>query len=262
MPQSRLHRLNPHESVLTLHNFASSAAVDWEFLVFISHAGPIKPFAAELRDDLDRLGFGAFLDEYDLHPGDDADCKMEACARNSPIRLVLLSREFPERKWPMRELKLIVEAESLLPVIVGMSHTEFKDTWRASQGASHLDEAFFKKVTRTTCIIDDGGWRLFLRQKICFAVLRVFVEKMCPRLPNVAQSMNYVNRALTAAKAISSGHFKEIRIRDSLEAGSWALYLENLHEGRVPWGTPFCRSGGLVSTTQVLGQAGSSAAND
>ena len=47
-----------------------------DFHVFISHAGPNKPFAQELRRDLLRLGLRAFVDKDDLERGDQADTKM------------------------------------------------------------------------------------------------------------------------------------------------------------------------------------------
>lgn len=220
-----------------------TAAGDWKFTVFISHAGPNKNLAEDIKSELTRLGFTAFLDKHDLHAGDDADRKMETYAQSAPIGLVLLSEEFLQRKWPMRELELIVKAESLLPVIIGMSHTEFKQKWRDSaQETSQFDEELFRKVTRTKCIVNDGAdgaWPLALRQEICFSVLRVFVEKICPRLPNEALSLKPVIQALKAAQAIRSGELALLRIMDATEAGNWVTYLENLHDGRIPWGSPF-----------------------
>jgi hypothetical protein len=120
------------------------AAVDWPYDVFISHAGTLKPLACELEEDLRTLGFKAFVDKTALHPGDSADARMLQSAQTTPIGLALLSRDFVVRVWPLVELKLIVEAGMLLPVVVGMSHTEFKQAWRASPEANGLGESVFR----------------------------------------------------------------------------------------------------------------------
>jgi hypothetical protein len=167
-----------------------------------------------------------------LHPGDKADDKMVDSAKRAPIGLVLFDEHFVLREWPMAELKLIVEADTLLPIIIGMSHTEFKEAWRASHVASQYDDAFFARVTRTTFIVDKGGWQGDLRQRICFAVTRMFVEGVCPRLPNTMRAMGHVLRAAQAAKAISSFKFRDLTVRDIEDAQDWVRQLDTVIKGK------------------------------
>jgi hypothetical protein len=208
--------------------------------VFISHAVTLKPLARELESDLHTLGFRAFVDKTALHPGDSADARMLQFAQTTPIGLALLNRDFVVREWPLAELKLIVEAGTLLPVVVGMSHTEFKEAWRASSEATGLGETMFREVIRTTSVVDEGEWQRPLREKICFAVLRVFVEKVCPRLPDRAASMRHVVRALAAARGVADRQIlRWLNGPDYDAAAERFTHLNNIREGwpRIPLGT-------------------------
>jgi hypothetical protein len=218
--------------------------------IFISHAGPMKPFAELLEAALRDLGFKAFLDMHGLRPGDSADCKLIEYARTARIGLVLFCNDFLKREWPLKELKLIVEADTLLPVIIGMSHTDFKAAWKSSQKTPQFEEAFFEKVTRTTSIVDDGSWPLSLLQKICFAVLRVFVEKTCARLPNKPQSMLHIQRALEASRRVGTREFSKLCGREFEEAAEWVKHLKNVEEGIVKFNSPFRRNSTVGFSTR------------
>jgi hypothetical protein len=125
----------------------------------------------------------------------------------------------------MEELKIFVEADTLLPVILDMSHTEFEAVWRASCIASQLDEAFFNKVRRTTCIVHEGGWEGELRQKACLAVTRFFVEKVCFGLPGA----QHIVRALKAAEQLERrDRFRDLSKRDLEDVKEWINKLENM----------------------------------
>lgn len=201
--------------------------------MFISHAGTLKPLALDLERDLRSLGFRAFVDKTALNPGDSADDRMRQSAGTTPIGLALLNEDFVARKWPLAELKLIVEAGTLLPVVVGMSHTEFEQAWRASPKAVGMGEGLFTGVTRTTFVVDEGGWQGALRERICFAVLRRFVEKVCPRLPNIMASMLHVKRALKAAKFVAAHRMSELKGPDYEAAAQWVEHLTGIKEIRV-----------------------------
>jgi hypothetical protein len=168
----------------------------------------------------------AFVDVTALHPGDRADKKILDSARKAPVGLVLFDNNFLLRQWPMAELKLIVEEDTLLPVIIGMSHAEFEAAWRASEVASQLDDALFEHVIRTTFVVDEGGWQGELRQRICFAVTRMFVESVCSRYSDTTGCVILASKALKAAKAISDRCFRELTGRDYAEAEQWIKELE------------------------------------
>lgn len=198
--------------------------------MFISHAGPLKGLARDLENDLSSLGWVSFVDIDALRPGDDADQKMLESARLAPVGLVLFDRTFFTRKWPVEELKLIVESNSLLPVLVGMPFTEFEALWLASPLTSQLAEPFFRKVARTSFVLDKGTWQGELRQRICFAVTEFFIERVLPDLPDTRRSMLYTLRALEAAKAIKERRLRDLLGRDYYEAEKWIQYLENYRD--------------------------------
>jgi hypothetical protein len=182
-----------------------------------------------LEDDLKRLGFSSFVDRNALRPGDKADVKMQNSAEKAAIGLVLVNKDFVERHWPMKELKIIVEMDTLLPIIVGMSHTEFEEAWQASDIASQLDEEFFNKVRRTTCIVHKEGWEGDLRQRACLAVTRVFIEKVCYNLPDTRASGRHIMRALRAAEQLKRpSSFRDLTKRDLEDVEEWLSTLKNM----------------------------------
>jgi hypothetical protein len=201
--------------------------------VFISHAKTLKHLAKDLERELGGLGFTVFLDETSLHPGDNADKIMLESVRKALVGLVLFDENYVVRDWPMAELKLIVEAGTLLPIAIGMSHTEFKIAWQRSPVASRHGEALFDVVTRTTFVKDQGGWQGEMRERICLEVTRVFVKKICPRLQDTGRSMLHKLKTLRAAKAIMCGRLKTLTVLDIEEATEWvARFEQNLrHDG-------------------------------
>lgn len=209
-----------------------TAAVDRPFDVFISHAGTLRTSAYELEGDLHKLGLKAFVDAVSLHPGDSTN-RAGARMFMAPIGLALINRDYLKREWPLRELKGLMEAGTVLPVLVGMSHSEWEQLWRASSEATRLGKAIFHEVARTAFVIDELGWRR-MREKICFAVLRVFIEKVCPHLSG-ATSMQHIERALTAAKG--APRHLELTVGEMKAAARWVEDLKNLKEGHIPVAT-------------------------
>ena len=57
--------------------------------VFISHAGPQKlNFAGWLQQRIEAAGFSAFLDETNLHYGEESGAVMEAVVRSSQVQFM------------------------------------------------------------------------------------------------------------------------------------------------------------------------------
>lgn len=183
----------------------------WEYDVFISHAGEIKlTVAEEVSQDLTRLGFKCFLDKESLHAGDAADKEMEKAAREAPIGLVLFDKHFVEKPYPVRELKIIVEEGTFLPVLIGITHDEFKEKLTAASTGA-LFRTTFKKETieqilRTTMVKSlPNESPSEVRQRIQYAVLRRFVKKVCPSLPDTMRGLIYlllIARALKTALSL------------------------------------------------------------
>lgn len=166
--------------------------------------------------------------------------RLAESATRAPIGLVLFNRDFVERKWLMPGLKLIVEEGTLIPVVIGMSYPELEEAWRASNvAASQFDEALLKKIGRNTFVVDDWGWEhKRLRERICCAVLRIFVEEVCPRLPDAVSSMRYVMRALSAAQRIAAHELAYLKGADYDEAAHWVRHLQNIRDGHSPFDAP------------------------
>ena len=98
----------------------------WNWDVFISHAGEDKPFGRSLHRRLKHVGMRCFLDEVSLREGSDAPVAMEAAVRSTQIAVVLLSEQFFVKDWPQRELRWFLEGRpasrhTLLPVFLGVT---------------------------------------------------------------------------------------------------------------------------------------------
>lgn len=196
--------------------------------VFISHAGTVKEFACNIANELKRLGFRTFVDADELKPGDDADAKMVKAAENSPIGLVLFDSDFFTRKWPMRELGIIVKSDTLLPVLVGPSYSQAEDALRMSAlGEAPFGERFVQKVLRTTFGVSKGLRHGELLQRVCLDVTRVFILRVCSALPNVLRSAGHFHQALTAARMLREKRsFGLLRKDDCEEIDRWIKDLE------------------------------------
>jgi hypothetical protein len=199
------------------------AGASWSYEVFISHAGSVKNFARVVAGDLTTLGFRPFVDTDMLNPGDSADTKIVKAAEISPIGLVLLNEDFLKREWPVRELKFIVDANTLLPVLVGMSYNEVKATLEGSALIrTDLGKSFVEKVLRTTFGTKESLDQDALRQRVCLDVTRLFVEKGCPKLPDKLVSAKHYNRARMLRGESSFGHLTKT---DCKEIDGWIAWL-------------------------------------
>ena len=106
---------------------------DWQYEVFISHAGTVKPLAELLQSELRRLGIKAFVDKRNLHAGDHSEEIMITAADVAPVGVALFNRDYFERNWPIHELVILTEKDTLLPVLHGeMTHKEYEKLLRGS----------------------------------------------------------------------------------------------------------------------------------
>lgn len=206
----------------------------WEYDVFISHAGEIKlTVAEEVSNDLTGLGFHCFLDKDALKPGEQADEKMETSVREAPVGLVLFDEHFFKKVWPMRELKIIFERGTLLPVLVGMTYEEFETALTAPSAVSKLGEERIKRILRTTCITSyPNESPSTMRQRIQYAVLHQFVSKVGPFLPDTRRGFFYlllIARALKTARGLYHGTLgiSKLSAGDVNQIAMWSSEVEN-----------------------------------
>ncbi|CAM9856159.1 unnamed protein product, partial [Ascophyllum nodosum] len=77
-------------------------------LTFVSHAGEDKAFARSLLDAIEAANVATFFDD-DMAVGTPAGDEMTTRAATADQGLVVLSRLFLTKKWPMMELNLFVK---------------------------------------------------------------------------------------------------------------------------------------------------------
>lgn len=89
------------------HNEAKSSK-PCHRLTFVSHAGEDKPFVRSLLDAIEAANVATFFDD-DMAVGTAAGYEMITRAENADQGVVVLSRAFLTKKWPMLELNLFVK---------------------------------------------------------------------------------------------------------------------------------------------------------
>ncbi|KAK9810247.1 hypothetical protein WJX72_007249 [[Myrmecia] bisecta] len=204
----------------------AGSADTWRFEVFISHAGEDKPFARELRKDINSLGLRAFVDMEDLLPGDQADGIMLGSANSAPVGLAVFSSDFFRKKWPMRELRILVERKTLLPVLYrDMPYDELERQLKDSivaEPPKEVWDSFVEEVQRTTYLRSKEEYTGVLRQDLCWNVVRLLATKVCRTLPNSVRTGNFLDRVEKAAQMICDDtRFEDLPRSKSRQAEGW-----------------------------------------
>jgi len=108
-----------------------SSPKKWD--VFISHATEDKPdFVRPLANALRNSGVSVWFDEFSLKMGDSLRASIDFGLANSRYGVVVLSKSFFARHWPIQELNGLSTRESagkniILPVWHKISHAEVRD---------------------------------------------------------------------------------------------------------------------------------------
>lgn len=213
----------------------------WQYDVFISHAGEDKVFAHRLRDGFNSVGLDAFVDQADLLGGADADTQMMGAVTKAPIGLALLSKEYLRKEWPLRELRLIVGEDTLLPVLYNISYEEAKkalvEGHQETEGADLQQwSTLVKKVLRTTAVEDPyrSSDKLPFVELIVFTAVGLCVSKRCPRLIEHFESnlhvtpcaLKFIQRVQQASLSLSSStSFLKLNGEQKLKAQEWSSKL-------------------------------------
>jgi len=71
--------------------------------VFVSYSGPDKPLADWLYNKLSALGIPVFAAKSEVKVGDNASEVMIEVMENADIAIIIVSPEYPAKKWTMRE---------------------------------------------------------------------------------------------------------------------------------------------------------------
>jgi hypothetical protein len=207
--------------------FIKSLQIKWD--VFLCHPGCLKPYAKLVYEELQQLGFSAFLDEYSLSPGDDICAKIKDSATQAAVKVAFFNLDFFQRQWPMAELELIKDADTLLPVLVDTPFDNFKAAVRDPFLASQLLESDQEKLLNTACLRVSGAENSNLRDMVCFSVLQIYIEKFCPRLPPPRVGAAYIGKALKAVEAIQRNQFLlDLTVRRRQPVAGWILELQGM----------------------------------
>ena len=169
--------------------------------MFISHAGPNKPQAEQLRDMLKgQLGLTVFMDKY-MRPGDPGNETMLGAARGAHVGLTLFSKEFAERQWPLRELEIFAGRGSLLPALVPPLTYE---AWKQCLGKAAVSNDVRHAASRTVMMIGSDRELLAWQHKVCLGVVRALVAKARrPDLPDRAWARELKSRVTAAAERVA-----------------------------------------------------------
>ncbi|KAK9807503.1 hypothetical protein WJX72_001051 [[Myrmecia] bisecta] len=172
-----------------------------------------------------------FLDQTDLYAGDSADDVMLRCANSAPIGLAVYSKHFFCKEWPMRELRILVDREVLLPVLYGqLTHAEFIRHLQNSPLAKPSQrewDRFTEQVRRTTYIMstDLSQSARRLREQLCWNVVRVLATKVAPTLRDSRNTYDFKARVKQAAKELTSElptrRFGQLTYDQIIKAKEW-----------------------------------------
>ena len=95
-------------------------------LTFVSHAGEEKHFVRDLLKRIEKNNVAAFFDD-DMSVGTSAGNEMVTRAAEADQAVVVLSRSFLTKKWPMDELNIFIEKQvKMYPLYYGITPDELK----------------------------------------------------------------------------------------------------------------------------------------
>lgn len=96
-------------------------------LTFVSHAGEDKEFVRDLLKAIEQANVAAFFDD-DMALGTTSINEMESRAAEADQAIIVISRPFLSKEWPMRELNIFLENDvSIHPLFYGVTPDEISD---------------------------------------------------------------------------------------------------------------------------------------
>ena len=166
---------------------------------------------------------------------------MLGAVRKAPIGLALLSKDYMRKAWPVKELRLIVGEDTLLPVLYNISYEEAKKELvegHQDMGGADLQQwsTMVKKVLRTTAVEDPyrSSDKLPFVELIVFSAVGLCVSKTCPRLIEHFESKGvprraskFIQRVQQASLSLSSStSFLKLSGEQKLRAQEWSSKLK------------------------------------
>ena len=129
---------------------------------------------------------------------------MLSAAAQARIGVVVLDEHYLQKTWPMKELRIIMQQRTCLPVLLGLSYRQFEDAVRQQQqqpAYSSEDSAMLdilRRISMVTAAVD--AYKLL--QHAAFAVVQLLMKKDCQQLRGYAADLALLLRVQTAAQHI------------------------------------------------------------
>ncbi|CAM9733325.1 unnamed protein product [Scytosiphon promiscuus] len=129
-------------------------------LTFVSHAGEDKSFARSLLDAIEAANVATFFDD-DMAMGTPAGDEITSRAATADLAVVVVSRPFLTKKWPMLELNLFLKNRIRIhPLYYGVSPDEVQDIIGTYDRQAGDDEPAFRLRMKE----NPGEWQILMEE--------------------------------------------------------------------------------------------------
>ena len=162
-----------------------------------------------------------------------ADQVMLKAAAQARIGVVVLDKQYLRKPWPMKELRIIMQQHTCLPVLLGLSYEQFEEEIKLQQqqpAYSREDSAMLSILRRISSVVTTASNQHELVQHAAFAVVQLLMMKDCGQLRNSAADLSLLLRVRDAAQHIlKKGAFIALSKRDVESAQEWVMRLAFLY---------------------------------
>ena len=157
-----------------------------------------------------------------------ADQVMREAAAQARIGVVVLDEHYLQKKWPMEELRIIMQQRTCLPVLLGLSYEQFEAEVKQQQQqlAFSREDSAMLDVLRRISMVTAAVNPYKLLQHAAFAVVQLLVMKDCRQLRSSAADLALLLRVQTAAQYIPKRQaMPALSIADAKAAQDWITEL-------------------------------------
>ena len=165
-----------------------------EYDIFLSHAGPDKPWVLALAEKLEEARVASvFVDKLEIKPGDNWVIRLSDALERSRYMVLVLSEHTPNRDWVIQEWTSWQAGHGplgrLLPVTIDEVDLPFILKSTQAIDARHRDagqtaDALFNVVGDPATLSSEDARRLVLGRDLVFTLSRVHEEQLTVILPN------------------------------------------------------------------------------
>lgn len=161
---------------------------------------------------------------------------MLKAVKEAPVGLAILSEHFLQKDWPIKELQIIVQQETILPVFYKVTYERAEALLQSSPQAQawnpHEWVRFTDQVLRTTALknpvtsSDEGPFV----QAIVFSAVRICVnaaQKVVENSSDRVWAYRFVQKVEVLARKMAQ-EFKSLTVKQKDEAEEWANDLKYL----------------------------------